>query len=65
VRNFGKVFLLPIDLVIGWRLRDERYIRYFDKFAGTTVLDFKPQRSQLAPNSANQNPTNTNPNNPT
>ena len=65
VRNFGKVFLLPIDLVIGWRLRDERYIRYFDKFAGTTVLDFKPQRSQLAPNSANQNSNNTSQNPPT
>jgi uncharacterized RDD family membrane protein YckC/DNA-binding transcriptional ArsR family regulator len=41
VRNFGKVFLLPIDLAIGWRLKDKRYLRYFDKFAGTTVIDLK------------------------
>jgi uncharacterized RDD family membrane protein YckC/DNA-binding transcriptional ArsR family regulator len=39
VRNFGKAFLLPFDLLIGLRLHDERFIRYFDKFAGTTVID--------------------------
>jgi uncharacterized RDD family membrane protein YckC/DNA-binding transcriptional ArsR family regulator len=42
VRNFGKAFLLPFDLLIGLRLQDERFIRYFDKFAGTTVIDLKP-----------------------
>jgi len=41
VRNFGKVFLLPFDLLIGFRLKDERFIRYFDKFAGTTVVDLR------------------------
>jgi uncharacterized RDD family membrane protein YckC len=51
VRNFGKVFLLPVDLLIG--LKHEKYLRYFDKFAGTTVLDFKPQLSQNAANAAN------------
>jgi uncharacterized RDD family membrane protein YckC len=39
VRNFGKVFLLPIDLIMGYRLNDSKFIRYFDKFAGTTVID--------------------------
>ena len=43
VRNFGKVFLLPVDLLIGLKLKpkDERFIRYFDKFAGTTVIDLR------------------------
>jgi uncharacterized RDD family membrane protein YckC/DNA-binding HxlR family transcriptional regulator len=41
VRNFGKVFLLPFDLIIGYKLKDERFIRYFDKFAGTTVIDLR------------------------
>lgn len=41
VRNFGKVFLLPFDLLFGLRLKDERYLRYFDKFAGTTVVDLR------------------------
>ncbi len=42
VRNFGKVFLLPFDLLIGLRLKDERFVRYFDKFAGTTVINLRP-----------------------
>src|SRR3990170_5001590 len=43
VRNFGKAFLLPFDLLIGLRLKDKRFVRYFDKFAGTTVIDLKPK----------------------
>lgn len=39
VRNFGKAFLLPFDLLFGFRLKDKRFARYFDKFAGTMVLD--------------------------
>jgi uncharacterized RDD family membrane protein YckC len=39
VRNLGKTFLLPLDLLIG--LRHEKFIRYFDKFAGTTVIDLR------------------------
>jgi len=43
VRNFSKGFflLLPFDLLIGLRLRDPKFIRYFDKFAGTTVKDLR------------------------
>ncbi len=40
VRNFGKV-LLPFDLLFGYMLKDSRFIRYFDKFAGTTVIDLR------------------------
>ena len=40
VRNFGKIFvILPFDLLAGRRLKDKRFIRYFDKFAGTVVTD--------------------------
>jgi uncharacterized RDD family membrane protein YckC len=40
VRNFGKVLpLLPFDLLIGWRIKNSEFMRYFDKFAGTTVID--------------------------
>ena len=49
VRNFGKAFLLPFDLVIGLRLKDERFIRYFDKFVGTTVVDLRPSSSSQSP----------------
>ncbi len=41
VRNFGKAFLLPLDLIIGLRLNDKRFMRYFDKFSGTTVIDVR------------------------
>lgn len=40
VRNFGKAFLLPFDLLVG--LKHEAFLRYFDKFAGTTVIDLQP-----------------------
>lgn len=44
VRNLGKIFLfLPFDLFFGHRLKDKRFIRYLDKFAGTTVIDIRPQ----------------------
>ncbi len=41
VRNFGVAFLLPFDLLVGLRLKDKRYIRYFDKFSLTTVIDLR------------------------
>jgi uncharacterized RDD family membrane protein YckC/DNA-binding transcriptional ArsR family regulator len=41
IRNFGVAFLLPIDVLIGFWLKDRKYIRYFDKFAGTTVVDLR------------------------
>jgi uncharacterized RDD family membrane protein YckC len=42
IRNFGKAFLLPFDLFFGYRLKDRRFARYFDKFSGTTVIDLRP-----------------------
>jgi uncharacterized RDD family membrane protein YckC len=39
VRNFGKAFLLPFDLLVG--IKHESFLRYFDKFAGTTVIDLR------------------------
>jgi uncharacterized RDD family membrane protein YckC len=38
VRNLGKCFLLPIDLLAGYKIKDEKYIKYFDKVTGTTVI---------------------------
>jgi uncharacterized RDD family membrane protein YckC len=42
VRDFGKAFLLPFDLLFGYRLRDKRFARYFDSFAGTIVITLRP-----------------------
>ena len=42
IRNFGKVLpLLPFDLLMGWRIKNSAFMRYFDKFAGTTVIDLR------------------------
>ena len=41
VRNFGKAFLLPFDLAAGLRLKDKKFLRYFDKYAGTTVVTLR------------------------
>ncbi len=38
VRNFGKCFLLPIDFLLGLRLHDDRFIKFFDKYSRTTVI---------------------------
>jgi uncharacterized RDD family membrane protein YckC/DNA-binding HxlR family transcriptional regulator len=44
VRNFGKLLpLLPFDLLVGWRLKNILFRRYFDKFSGTTVIDLRQQ----------------------
>jgi uncharacterized RDD family membrane protein YckC len=43
VRNFGKAFLLPFDIIVGLRLKNKEFIRYFDKLAGTTVIDLRLQ----------------------
>jgi uncharacterized RDD family membrane protein YckC len=48
VRNFGKV-LLPFDLVFGYMLNDPKYIRYFDKFAGTTVINLRKRKPKQEP----------------
>jgi len=49
VRNFGKTFLLPLDLLIG--LRHDKFIRYFDKFAGTSVIDLRA-KTKKQPNAS-------------
>jgi uncharacterized RDD family membrane protein YckC len=46
VRNFGKAFLLPVDLLV--EIKEENILRYFDKFAGTTVINL---RAPLQPKS--------------
>jgi uncharacterized RDD family membrane protein YckC/DNA-binding transcriptional ArsR family regulator len=41
IRNFGKAFLLPFDIAVGLQLKNQEFIRYFDKFAGTTVINLR------------------------
>jgi uncharacterized RDD family membrane protein YckC len=49
VRNFGKILpLLPFDLIVGWRIPNNRFKRYFDKYAGTTVIDLRYHPDAIA-----------------
>jgi ActR/RegA family two-component response regulator len=41
VRNLGKVFLLPIDLLLGLKYRKHGYIRFFDYYTRSTVVKIK------------------------
>jgi len=43
IRNFGKAFLLPFDILVGLKLKNQEFKRYFDKFAGTTVINLRLQ----------------------
>jgi len=45
IRNFGKAFLLPFDIMVGLGLKNKEFVRYFDKFAGTTVINLRLQLS--------------------
>jgi len=45
IRNLGKVFLLPIDLAVGFKLKDKRYWRFFEKFTQTTVINISKEKS--------------------
>jgi uncharacterized RDD family membrane protein YckC len=46
LRNFGKTFLLPIDLAFGLTQNDKRFMRFFDKYTGTTVIDLEPKTTK-------------------
>jgi uncharacterized RDD family membrane protein YckC len=52
IRNFGKAFLIPFDILIGLRLKNPEFIRYFDKFAGTTVINLRAQSVISSPQPA-------------
>jgi uncharacterized RDD family membrane protein YckC len=47
IRNFGKTFLLPFDLFFGLRLKDHRYLRYFEKYTQTTVIAIRTKKPVL------------------
>jgi uncharacterized RDD family membrane protein YckC len=44
IRNLGECFLLPLDLLAGYQLKSKRFLRYFDKLAGTMVIDLRIRR---------------------
>ncbi len=45
--NFGKSFLLPLDVIIGWILTNEKRQRIFNKIGDTIVIKIKESENDL------------------
>ncbi|MDS0220464.1 RDD family protein [Haloarcula sp. S1AR25-5A] len=39
VESFGKAFLLPIDIIVGWLAYEEDGVRLFNKLSSTIVIE--------------------------
>jgi uncharacterized RDD family membrane protein YckC len=48
IEGFGKAFLLPIDVILGWIFTNSRRQRIFSRISNTIVI--KLNKPQLAPN---------------
>src|ERR687890_368699 len=48
IESFGKAFLLPIDVILGWILTNNKRDRAFSRISDTIVIKLK--NLQLAPN---------------
>ena len=48
IQSFGKAFLLPIDVILGWIFTNNKRQRIFGSISNTIVIKLK--KSQLAPN---------------
>ena len=49
LQSFGKSFLLPIDVILGWLFTNSKRQRIFNKISNTVVIKLKP-RSELNEN---------------
>jgi len=47
IESFGKSFLLPIDLVLGWFLTDRQRQRIFNRLSDTIVIKLKNKEMRL------------------
>jgi len=41
ISSFGKSFLLPIDVILGWFLTNEKRQRVFNKLGDTLIVKIK------------------------
>jgi hypothetical protein len=48
IESFGKAFLLPIDVILGWIFTNNKRQRIFGRISDTIVIKFK--NPQPAPN---------------
>jgi uncharacterized RDD family membrane protein YckC len=43
IESFGKAFLLPIDVILGWIFTNNKRQRIFNRISNTVVIKLKPQ----------------------
>lgn len=43
LESFGKSFLLPLDVILGWLLTNNKRQRIFNKISNTVVIKLKPR----------------------
>ena len=46
LESFGKSFLLPIDLILGWLFTNNKRQRVFNKISKTIVIKLRPREEQ-------------------
>jgi hypothetical protein len=49
LESFGKSFLLPIDVILGWLFTNNKRQRIFNKISNTIVIKLRP-REELTEN---------------
>ena len=39
IESFGKAFLLPLDVLVGWLFMEDEYVRLFNRLSSTIVVE--------------------------
>jgi uncharacterized RDD family membrane protein YckC len=48
IESFGKAFLLPLDVVLGWIFTNNKRQRIFNRISNTIVIKLKPKEESTA-----------------
>jgi uncharacterized RDD family membrane protein YckC len=48
IESFGKAFLLPIDVALGWIFTNNKRQRIFNRISNTIVIKLKPKEIEAA-----------------
>jgi len=54
IESFGKSFLLPFDVILGWIFTNERRQRIFGRLGNTIVIKIKTKQKDIQVDSANR-----------
>lgn len=43
IESFGKAFLLPLDVLVGWLFMEDEYVRLFNRLSSTIVVELEDE----------------------